>query len=291
MSNPTDVTPTATSTVVPATQAREQTPTDGDTIDFSTLGNGSNPELLNLLFSSSFGQPLNTNATPDALAIQSSSSIIGGLIPGELIPEPIQFSPNGSISSGGGGEGIVNRIQNTWPPSSKAAVTQIRPGFWQDVAFGSLDNIFSSHSLTGEPDSAQMGVESTGTSEVSLTDSSKIRLHMFKRKLLHCGCNDFDGYDGLKCGLESLCINTIQVFEQGLYLYSRKYQPVYPVLHTATFNVDKASELLLCVMSMIGISFFKTDDAVIFIKRFYPVCMPYTQCQLLTQKTNFCCCS
>jgi len=78
--------------------------------------------------------------------------------------------------------------------------------------------------------------------------------------------------DEIKCGHEYLCINTMEVFEQGLYLYFRKYQPCYPILHSVTFNADKVSDLMLFVMCMIGLSFFKTEDAVDFIRKTYPVC-------------------
>ncbi|KAJ5650667.1 uncharacterized protein N7484_004390 [Penicillium longicatenatum] len=73
----------------------------------------------------------------------------------------------------------------------------------------------------------------------------------------------------------------MEVFEQGLYLYFRKYQPSYPILHSVTFNADKVSELLLFVMCMIGLSFYKTEDAVDFIRKTYPGILDQVYAQLI----------
>ncbi|KAJ5914134.1 hypothetical protein N7504_003017 [Penicillium tannophilum] len=73
----------------------------------------------------------------------------------------------------------------------------------------------------------------------------------------------------------------MEAFEQGLYLYFRRYQPSYPILHSVTFNSEKVSELLLFVMCMIGLSFFKTEDAVDFIRKTYPGILNEVYAQLI----------
>jgi hypothetical protein len=189
----------------------------------------------------------------------------------DTFPSPDSYSPHGIISKRGGIDGITSKIQKVWPASPQHLDSNTRPYFWQEIAFGSMENIFSSCDLTvGVLDPALEAPAGINGLEISLTDNSKARLRNLKRKLLVCGCSDF--MDEIKCGHEHLCINTMEVFEQGLYLYFRKYQPSYPILHSVTFNADKVSELLLFVMCMIGLSFFKTEDAVDFIRKTYPVC-------------------
>lgn len=232
---------------------------------FSGQGD-SNTEMLSVLFNSSFEQSLHPLELPgNALGLPLNHSVP------EIFPSPISFSPNGSISNRGGVDGITSRIQKVWPASPQQSDSNIRPYFWQEIAFGSLENIFSSCDLALEVlDPALETPNGINELEISLTNNSKARLRNLKRKLMVCGCSDF--LDEIKCGHEYLCINTMEVFEQGLYLYFRKYQPCYPILHSVTFNADKVSDLMLFVMCMIGLSFFKTEDAVDFIRKTYPVC-------------------
>lgn len=222
----------------------------------------SNTEMLSILFNSSFEQSLHPLELP--------GNALNHSVP-DIFPSPVSFSPNSSTSNRGGVDGITSRIQRVWPTSPQQSDLNTRPYFWQEIAFGSLDNIFSSCDLAvGVLDPALENLSGFNELEISLTENSKARLRLFKRKLMVCGCNDF--LDEIKCGHEYLCINTLEVFEQGLYLYFRKYQPSYPILHSVTFDSEKVSELLLFVMCMIGISFFKTEDAVDFIRKTYPVC-------------------
>lgn len=240
-------------------------PLSGLSQSFSGQGD-SNTEMLSVLFNSSFEQslyPLELPGNAPILPLDHS-------VP-EIFPSAVPFSPNSSISNRGGVDGITSRIQKVWPASPQQSDSNIRPYFWQEVAFGSLENIFSSCDLAvGVLDPALEDRKGINEWEISLSDNSKARLRNLKRKLMVCGCSDF--LDEFKCGHEYLCINTMEVFEQGLYLYFRRYQPSYPILHSVTFNSEKVSELLLFVMCMIGLSFFKTEDAVDFIRKTYPVC-------------------
>ncbi|KAJ5727258.1 hypothetical protein N7493_005078 [Penicillium malachiteum] len=229
----------------------------------NNVGNEPSTELLDLLFNSPFQRPLRPITT---------SNIPPGLntnIVNDVFQTPVDISPNGSTSTRGGNEGMANKIQASWMGNAKSTASKASPRFWQEIAFGAKENIFSSPNL---PPGYQIdGV--VGRSEISLTDSCKARLRRLKGKYLVCGCTGFS--DDWGCGYDYHCINTTEVFEQGFYLYSRKYQPFYPVLHPATFDPDKTSDLLLFVMCMIGISFFKTDDAVSFIRKLYPIAQQY----------------
>lgn len=161
--------------------------------------------------------------------------------------------------------GVGDKLQAMWRPGSYATNPS---NLWQDIAHMSSHNIFSNSIMGNLPSGSEIPVY-TPTSELHISKSSKERIRKLKRKLLVCGCSEY--YDGMNCGSTYFCINSMGGIEQGLYHYAHKYQPSYPILHPATFSDETVSELLLFVMCMIGISFFKTDDAVSFIRKVYPV--------------------
>ncbi|KAJ6028572.1 hypothetical protein N7540_004148 [Penicillium herquei] len=266
LAHPTAEAGNSISTTEPPTAPSQHLSGNGMTQEYdNNIRNGPSTELLNLLFNSPFQRPLHpiTAANiPSGLNTNLASL-------NDVFQTPVDISPNGSISNRAGNEGMANKIQASWIGNSKSAALKASPRFWQDIAFGAKENIFSSPNL---PSGYQIDRDMS-RSEISLTDSCKARLRILKGKYLVCGCTGFS--DDWGCGYEYHCINTTEVFEQGFYLYSRKYQPFYPVLHPATFDADKTSDLLLFVMCMIGISFFKTDDAVSFIRKFYPIAQKY----------------
>lgn len=71
---------------------------------------------------------------------------------------------------------------------------------------------------------------------------------------------------------------------QGLYLYVHKFQLTYPLLHLPTLNLEKVSILILFVMSMVGITFLKTEEVGAFIRRAYPVCTSISHLQSKTDR-------
>ncbi|KAJ5717815.1 hypothetical protein N7488_003461 [Penicillium malachiteum] len=274
ITDPTAEAENSISTTAPPTTLSLQLPGNGMTQEFNNnIGNEPSTELLDLLFNSPFQRPLRlteSNIPPDL-----NTNVVNN-----VFQTPVDISPNGSISTRGGNEGMANKIQATWMGNSKSAASKASPRFWQEIAFGAKENIFSSPNL---PPGYQIDGD-MGRSEISLTDSCKARLRRLKGKYLVCGCTGFS--DDWGCGYDYHCINTTEVFEQGFYLYSRKYQPFYPVLHPATFDPDKTSDLLLFVMCMIGISFFKTDDAVSFIRKLYPSILKEVCTQLALATTT-----
>ncbi|KAJ5125866.1 hypothetical protein N7448_005179 [Penicillium atrosanguineum] len=174
---------------------------------------------------------------------------------------------SGSLSRPDVAYQVATRMQSLWPGGSQGIN---RPSFWYGIAFGSSKNIYATYdSGLGLDPSNQTRIDDT-TPEITLTDNCKRRLGGLKRNTLVCGCNQiFD--DGFACELRYCCINTTEVFDQGFYLYTHKFQPAYPVLHLATFSPDNTPTLLIFIMCMVGISFLKTEEAVAFVQKAYPV--------------------
>jgi hypothetical protein len=161
------------------------------------------------------------------------------------------------------------KVKKVWPARPKSPS---RPQLWQDVAFGSLDNTFSSFDFDTVVESAVQTPQSDQDSEINLNFDIKRRMRDLKRNILVTRCNCAWDSDSI-CSQRYLCVNTMEIFDQGLYLYTHKYQPVYPLLHLPTFNPRRTSTPLLFVMCMIGMSLLKTEEAVDFVKKIYPVCL------------------
>lgn len=221
----------------------------------------SNNEFLNMLFSSSYESQLPASSLSHQTMVHSSGE-------GHFESSPIHaITDNGSTSHPDVTYQDATRMQAIWPGRSPRT---IRPQFWHDIAFGSSSNIFATCNSGLEPESSNQTRTDDTTPEISLSDNCKSRLRGLKRNILVCGCNNiFD--DGAACERRYLCINTTDIFDQGLYLYAHKYQPAYPILHTATFNPENVPELLLFVMCMIGASFLRTEEAAAFVRNTYPV--------------------
>lgn len=161
-------------------------PLSGLSQSFSGQGD-SNTEMLSVLFNSSFEQSL----YPMELPGNAPGLPLNHSVP-EIFPSAVPFSPNSSISNRGGVDGITSRIQKVWPASPQQSDSNIRPYFWQEIAFGSLENIFSSCDLAvGVLDPALEDRKGINEWEISLSDNSKARLRNLKRKLMVCGCSDF----------------------------------------------------------------------------------------------------
>lgn len=218
----------------------------------------SSTEFLNMIFNSSFEHSL---APGNSL----HPSHLTGIVPPEN-PVAHAVTNHGLISHVSADENVA-KVQQLWPGCTPRTA---RSHFWHEIAFGSSGNIFTDYAASPEVGALKHSHDGNTSLEINLTDYSKRRLRSLKRKILSCECNTILD-DGATCGGRYLCINTTEVFDQGLYLYAHKYQPAYPVLHLATFNSDATSELLLFVMCMIGICLLKTEDAVSFIRGSYPV--------------------
>ena len=221
----------------------------------------SNTELLNMLFSSSFESQLPASSLSHQTMVHSSGE-------GHFESPPIHsIANNGSTSHPDVTYPGATRMQAIWPGISQRTS---RPQFWHDIAFGSSSNIFATYNSGLESESSNQTLIDDTTPEISLSDNCKSRLRGLKRNTLVCGCNNiFD--DRSACERRYICINTTDVFDHGFYLYAHKYQPAYPILHTATFNPENVPELLLFVMCMIGASFLKTEEAAAFVRNTYPV--------------------
>lgn len=221
-----------------------------------------NTEFLSMLFNSPFGEQF---ASDDAL----DNSPSGNLVINSLVHpamEVLDGSEDTTSSRNNGG--ILTEIRKSWPGNPQSAT---RPLFWQEIAFHSAENIFSSPRTGNSTDPTQIRTDEVDTVDISLTGEIKGRLQRLKKNILTCPCNNIF-VDQVTCEQRYLCTNTTEVFDQGIYLYLHKYQPSYPVLHPGTFKPENVSEILLFVMSMIGISFLKTEDAANFIRQTYPVC-------------------
>lgn len=163
---------------------------------------------------------------------------------------------------------LSNKVQQFWPNRPKSTA---RPHFWQEIAFASLVNVFENSELaTGVTSDHEVHCD-TDASDLNIKPEVKNRLLDMKQDIITCGCCNLIN-DNVTCGQRYLCVNTTDVFDQGLYLYLHKFQPTYPFLHLPTLTLESVSTLLLFVMSMIGISFLKTEEAGAFIRRTYPVC-------------------
>ncbi|KAJ5216116.1 uncharacterized protein N7498_002523 [Penicillium cinerascens] len=219
-----------------------------------------NNEFLNMIFSSSHESQLPVSSLSHQTMVYSSGE-------GHFESSPIHAIANdGSTSRSDATYQGETRMQAIWPGRSQRTS---HPQFWHDIAFGSSSNIFATYNSRLESEASnQTRIDGTAP-EISLSDDCKGRLRGLKRNFLVCGCNNiFD--DGAACERRYLCINTTDILDQGLYLYAHKYQPAYPILHTATFNPENVPELLLFVMCMIGASFLKTEEAAAFIRNTYP---------------------
>lgn len=220
-----------------------------------------NTDFLNTLFNSSYEPQFPMNSLDHQQILRQieegdfQSPLLHSVASNESIPHPdVAYQ-------------AATRTQSLWPGGSRRTDPA---NFWHRIAFGSSKNIYDTYEsgLGLSPNSPSRTDEIIP--EITLTDSCKRRLKGLKRNILGCGCNHiFD--DGFPCECRYICINTTEVFDQGFYLYTHKYQPAYPVLHLATHNPDNTPELLLFVMCMIGISFLKTEEAAAFVRTTYPV--------------------
>lgn len=225
-----------------------------------TRGDPSN-EFLDLLFSSSYEPQTPLNSLINQQIIHSNDQ--GGF----QSPQMHSVISNGSMSHPDVAYQAATRARSLWPGETQR---MNRPNFWHEIAFGSSKNIYATYDSDLGVDAKQQTRIDDTTPEITLTNTCHRRLGGLKRNVLVCGCNHiFD--DGLACELRYCCINTTEVFDQGFYLYTHKYQPAYPVLHLATFSPDSTPALLLFVMCMIGISFLKTEEAAAFVQKSYPV--------------------
>lgn len=221
----------------------------------------SNNEFLNMLFSSSYESQLPASSFSHQTMMHSSGE-------GHFESSPVHaIANNGSTSYPDATYQGATRMQAIWPGRSRRTS---HPQFWHDIAFGSSSNIFASYNPGLESESSSQTRIDETVPEISLSDNCKSRLRGLKRNTLVCGCNSIFN-DGPTCERRYLCINTTDIFDQGFYLYAHKYQPAYPILHTATFNPENVQELLLFVMCMIGASFLKTEEAAAFVRNTYPV--------------------
>lgn len=165
----------------------------------------------------------------------------------------------------------ASKVQKSWPTSVQPTKRQ---NLWPEILSSSAVNIFDSLCASGYVSCTSGAsvpfVEESFTFEVNLTDANKKRLRALKKKILICGCTDlFD--DDMACDKGSLCKHTAEVFDQGFYLYTHKYQPAYPIAHLPTFNPEKVSDILLFTMCIIGVSLLKTEEAASFIRMTFPV--------------------
>lgn len=167
----------------------------------------------------------------------------------------------------------ASKVQNSWPTSARPTERQ---HLWHQIISKSVVNIFdsppgptSTHVFATSSDSP-LSVDESFSIEINLANATKERLMALKKNILICDCtNLFD--DNMSCDKGFLCRNTTEVFDQGFYLYTQKYQPAYPMAHLPTFNPEMVSGILLFTMCMIGVSLLKTEDAVTFIRMTYPV--------------------
>lgn len=170
-------------------------------------------------------------------------------------------------------------VKAFWParPESPA-----RPQLWQDIAFGSSDNTFSNPGFDMMVEPAGQTPESDNGTEIDLNVDIKRRLRDLKRNISATRCNCSWDADST-CSQRYLCMNSMELFDQGLYLYTHKYQPDYPLLHLPTFDPQNTSTPLLFVMCAIGLSLLKTEEAMDFIRKTYPVCVlsPITSVSLM----------
>jgi hypothetical protein len=167
----------------------------------------------------------------------------------------------------------TSKVQNSWPTSVRQAEEQ---NMWHEIILKSTVNIFDSSPVSTDvfpisSDNAH-SVEESPLTEINLTDAAKERLKTLKQNILICHCSNFFD-DNVTCDKGSLCRNTMEVFDQGFYLYTHKYQPAHPMAHLPTFNLEKVSDILLFTMCMIGVSLLKTEEAITFIRMAYPVRM------------------
>lgn len=236
------------------------------TDDFATSDRRRNPDsntdFLNLLFNPPFNDQFTSNG---ALGVSPSVDME---ITSLVHPAIEVFDNTGVITNARNSSQNLIEIGKIWPGNSES---KARPHFWHEIAFASPENIFSRHDIRSCMEPAQADPDQIDAVDVRLTGEVKERLRHLKKKSLTCPCDSVFG-DQTTCGQRYLCTNTTEVFDQGLYLYLHKYQPSYPILHPATFRPEDASELVLFVMCMIGISYLKTEDAATFIRRTYPVC-------------------
>lgn len=226
-----------------------------DTADSST-------GFMNILFDSPF-RDLSTSMNATNTNLSGNMSINSLINPDMEVLDcsVISANPRHTIDTS-------NDFGQIWPGKSQPS---IRPYFWQEIAFDSAENIFSSYGISSYVDLAQGSPSEIDTVDASLTGEVKDRLCGLKKNILSCPCDNI-WTDQQPCAQHYICTNTTEVFDQGLYLYLHRYQPSYPILHPATFHPTNVSELLLFVMCMIGISFLKTEDASNFIRQTYPVC-------------------
>lgn len=224
----------------------------------------SNTEFLSMLFNSPFGEQFTSNDVLD-------NSPSGNLAIDSLVHPAMDVFDGRGVTTNAriNGENLTG-IRKIWPGNPQSTT---RPHFWQEIAFYSAENIFSSHSSGSSTDPTQILTDEIDTVDTSLTGDITERLRRLKKNILTCPCNNIF-VDQATCGQRYLCINTTEVFDQGIYLYLHKYQPSYPVLHPSTFKPENVSELLLFVMCTIGISFLRTEDAANFIRQTYRVCKP-----------------
>lgn len=163
------------------------------------------------------------------------------------------------------------KVQNSWPASVRPPG---RPNLWREVALTSMGNIFDSqHTVKDTLHIDTVAVDDSSLSEINLGYATRERLRALKQNILICDCSNLFDND-TTCNRRYLCRNNMEVFDQGFYLYTHKYQPAYPVAHLGTFNPEKVSDILLFSMCMIGVSLLKTEDAMTFIRMTYPVRKP-----------------
>lgn len=221
---------------------------------------------MNILFDGSFEQQLDLPLATTLEELPSEYPIYLEAFDPSAGGHELSYESDFANTRGNDSNDISERIQALWSPTS---TWRNRTSLWLDITHGSIHNIFASPAMADIlSNNYQSSIAST-VSDLSLAQSSMNRLLDLKRKVLVCAC---DGYHNDKtCGSSYLCVNSPDVFEQGFYHYTHKYQPSYPILHLPSFDDEIIPDILLFVMCMIGISFFKTEDAVAFVRMAYPV--------------------
>lgn len=221
-----------------------------------------------MLFDSHFALPFPLNAMSTGDQLSSENDLIENnaevCLSGKHSPQPDSQTR------------AALKAQKAWSKNSTHSIQQV--DIWHEVRSASVVNIF--HSQDTPRNSFQIddiASDFTQGSEINLKDTTKERLKALKRNILTCDCSNLFDRDSI-CDKGYLCQNTTEVFDQGLYLYTHKYQPAYPIAHLATLNPEKVPDILLFVMCMIGISLLKTEDAIAFIRTTYPVRMIFYEC-------------
>ncbi|KAK5199359.1 hypothetical protein LTR92_001833 [Exophiala xenobiotica] len=185
---------------------------------------------------------------------------------------PFPASPGGAFSSSFSPTSLElsHRVQQAWPRRRACAVVLAIRNMWRVAAQRTADNLFSNSSITsGTKISSRWNMDDECRARlISECDNILLPAERYSGRVTAPGSprisvpmeHDVE-VQGLSPGAPALTFPSTETLDMSISLYFRRFHPVLPFVHQATFDAKSTPSSLLLPMCLIGLSILNPGGA------------------------------